>query len=30
MAQAPITTEPADPKNEEIPLMGGAASFFVR
>lgn len=30
MAQVPITTEPADPKNDEIPLMGVAASFFVR
>lgn len=30
MAQIPVTTEPADPKNDEIPLMGVAASFFVR
>jgi len=30
MAQVPVTTEPADPKNDEIPLMGVAASFFVR
>jgi len=30
MAQVPLTTEPADPKNDEIPLMGLASSFFVR
>ncbi len=30
MAQLPLTTEPADPKNDEIPLMGLASSFFVR
>jgi hypothetical protein len=30
MAQIPVTTEPADPKNDEIPLMGLASSFFVR
>lgn len=30
MAQIPLTTEPADPKNDEIPLMGLASSFFVR
>ena len=30
MAQVPLTTEPSDPKNDEIPLMGLAASFFVR
>jgi hypothetical protein len=30
MAQVPVTTEPADPRNDEIPLMGVAASFFVR
>jgi hypothetical protein len=30
MAQVPVTTEPADPKNDEIPLMGIASSFFVR
>lgn len=30
MAQVPVTTEPADAKNDEIPLMGVAASFFVR
>ncbi len=30
MAQVPVTTEPADPKNDEIPLMGLASSFFVR
>lgn len=30
MAQVPVTTEPADPKNDEIPLMGVASSFFVR
>jgi hypothetical protein len=30
MAQIPLTTEPADPKNDKIPLMGLASSFFVR
>lgn len=30
MAQVPVTTEPADPKNDGIPLMDVAASFFVR
>jgi hypothetical protein len=30
MAQVPVTTEPADPKNDKIPLMGLAISFFVR
>ncbi len=30
MAQVPVTTEPADPKNDEIRLMGLACSFFVR
>lgn len=30
MAQVPLTTEPADPKSDEIPLMGLASSFFVR
>jgi hypothetical protein len=30
LAQVPVTTEPADPKNDEIPLMGVASSFFVR
>jgi hypothetical protein len=30
MAQIPLTTEPADPKNDEIPLMGLATSFYVR
>jgi len=30
MAQIPLTTEPEDPKDDEIPLMGLAASFFVR
>ncbi len=29
-AQVPVTTEPADPKNDEIPLMGMASSFYVR
>lgn len=29
MAQVPLTTEPSDPKNDEIPLMGLATSFFV-
>jgi hypothetical protein len=30
MAQVPLTTKPADPKNDEIPLRGLASSFFVR
>src|SRR5262249_10150645 len=30
LAQIPLTTEPADPKNDAIPLMGLASSFFVR
>jgi hypothetical protein len=30
MAQIPLTTQRGDPKNDEIPLMGLAASFFVR
>jgi len=30
MAQIPLTTEPADPKNDKIPLMGLASSFYVR
>jgi hypothetical protein len=30
MAQVPLTTEPADPKNDGIPLMGLATSFVVR
>ena len=30
MAQIPLTTEPDDPTNDEIPLMGLASSFFVR
>jgi hypothetical protein len=30
MVQVPVTTEPADPKNDGIPLMGVASSFFVR
>ena len=30
MAQVPITTEPADPKNDKILLVGLASSFFVR
>jgi hypothetical protein len=30
LAQVPVTTEPADPKDDEIPLMGVASSFFVR
>jgi hypothetical protein len=29
-AQIPLTNEPADPKRDEIPLMGLASSFFVR
>lgn len=30
LAQVPVTTEPADPKHDAIPLMGVASSFFVR
>ncbi len=30
MAQVPVTTEPANPKDDKIPLMGVASSFFVR
>jgi hypothetical protein len=30
LAQVPVTTEPADPKDDKIPLMGVASSFFVR
>jgi hypothetical protein len=30
LAQVPVTTEPTDPKNDEIPLMGVASSFMVR
>src|SRR5690242_10643080 len=30
LAQVPVTTQPADPKNDEIELMGIASSFFVR
>jgi hypothetical protein len=30
MAQIPLTTQPANPKDDEIPLMGLASSFFVR
>ena len=30
MAQIPVTTEPDDPKKDNILLMGLAASFFVR
>jgi hypothetical protein len=30
LAQVPVTTEPADPNNDEIPLMGVASSFFIR
>jgi hypothetical protein len=30
MAMVPPTTEPADPKNDKIPLKGLARSFFVR
>jgi hypothetical protein len=29
LAQIPLTTEPGDPKNDKIPLMGLAVSFFV-
>jgi hypothetical protein len=30
LAQVPVTTEPAGPKNDTIPLMGVANSFFDR
>ena len=30
LAQVPVTTEPADPKDDKISLMGVANSFFVR
>lgn len=30
MAQVPLTTKPEAPKDDGIPLMGLAASFFVR
>ena len=30
MAQIPLTTRPSNPKDDEIPLMGLACSFFVR
>jgi hypothetical protein len=30
LAQVPVTTEPADPKNDKILLMGVASSFFLR
>jgi hypothetical protein len=30
LAQVPVTTQPAEPMNDEIPLMGVASSFFVR
>src|SRR5262245_40073096 len=30
LAHVPVTTEPTDPKNDKIPLMGVASSFFVR
>ena len=30
MAQVPVTTERADPKNDKILLMGLASSFFAR
>ena len=30
MAQIPVTTEPKDPKRDDIPLMGLATSFFLR
>jgi hypothetical protein len=29
MAQIPLTTDPKDPKRDDIPLMGLAASFFL-
>ena len=30
MAQIPVTTEPQDPKRDDIPLMGLASSFFLK
>jgi hypothetical protein len=30
MAQIPVTTDPKDPKRDDIPLMGLATSFFFR
>jgi len=30
MAQLPLTTEPARSKDDDVPLMGLACSFFVR
>jgi hypothetical protein len=30
MAQIPLTTQPSDPKRDDIPLMGLASSFLVR
>jgi hypothetical protein len=30
LALIPLTTEPSNPKDDEIPLMGLASSFFVR
>jgi hypothetical protein len=30
LAQVPVTTQPADPKSDVIPLLGVASSFFVR
>src|SRR5262245_38153489 len=30
LAQVPLTTEPRNPKDDKIPLMGLASSFFVR
>lgn len=30
LAQVPVTTQPADPKDDNIPLMGVANSFYVR
>ena len=30
MAQVPLTTAPEDPEDDEIPLMGLAASFLLR
>jgi hypothetical protein len=30
MAQIPVTTQPRDPKDDKIPLMGLATSFLIR
>lgn len=30
LAQIPLTTDPKDPKRDDIPLVGLAASFFIK